>query len=427
MRYRSGAIAAAEPKASTSALPFWALMSFTFVLLIGPQWYVAGLASFRLALITAAVGIASCLFEKIKRHEPIIGRTREMRIVACLVGWAVLTVPLSYWPGGSVSLLLDLYFKALVVFWLISNVVNTRSRLRQIVWGLSLMAVPLAFTGVKQYLSGEFIARTSVTRIVGYAAPLTANPNDLALMLNLILPLVIALFLSIRKPVLRTVLLGIIALLVVGVILTFSRAGFLTVATIFVMYLWKLRKRPQRGWAVAALVIALLCIPLLPSSYFERMSTITAIQTDPTGSAQGRWIDTVVAANFVLKNPIVGAGVGMSILALNEERGMWWKTVHNVYLQYGMDLGIPGLVLFVMLLAGCIKSATYVQRRCAGVPAFRELFYLAEGIQVSLVAFAVAGLFHPVAYHFYFYYIAGLAVSLGAVYTDEEHKCATAG
>jgi len=241
-------------------------------------------------------------------------------------------------------------------------------------------------------------------------------------MLNLILPLSIALFLSNRKPILRTVLLGMIALLVCAVILTFSRQGFLTLAAIFVMYLWKLRKRPQRGWAVAALVIALLCIPLLPSSYFERMNTITDIQTDPTGSAQGRWIDTVVGVNFVLKNPIVGAGVGQSILALNDERGAWWQTVHNVYLQYGMDLGIPGLVLFVMLLAGCIKSATYVQRRCAGVPRFRELFCLAEGIQISLVAFAVAAMFAPVAYHFYFYYFGGLALAVKSAYEAEERN-----
>ena len=44
----------------------------------------------------------------------------------------------------------------------------------------------------------------------------------------------------------------------------------------------------------------------------------------------------------------------------------------------------------------------------------RDLFLLAEGIQVSLFAFAIAALFHPVAYHFYFYYIAGLALAARA-------------
>jgi hypothetical protein len=38
-------------------------------------------------------------------------------------------------------------------------------------------------------------------------------------------------------------------------------------------------------------------------------------------------------------------------------------------------------------------------------------------VEVSLAAFAVAGMFHPVGYHFYFYIIAGLAVALGTLGT----------
>ena len=33
-------------------------------------------------------------------------------------------------------------------------------------------------------------------------------------------------------------------------------------------------------------------------------------------------------------------------------------------------------------------------------------------MRIGLLAFAVAGLFHPVAYYFYFYYLAGLAVAV---------------
>ena len=53
----------------------------------------------------------------------------------------------------------------------------------------------------------------------------------------------------------------------------------------------------------------------------------------------------------------------------------------------------------------------FAQRRAAGVPARQDLFYLAEGIQVSLLAFCVAGVFHPGGYHFAFYYFAGLAAA----------------
>jgi len=350
-----------------------------------------------------------------------------MWLTLCLVGWAVLTVPLSLRPGGSLSFLFQVYLKTLVIFWLLSNVVNTLTRLSQVAWGLSLMAVPLAVTAVENFFSGVFIPEggpQAVKRIVGYDAPLTMNPNDLALMLNLILPLCVALFLGTRKPWVRTLLLAMIVLDVIAVVVTFSRGGFLTLATIIVTYLWRLRTRLEGGWAWSAFVVALACLPLLPSGYFDRLSTITNIESDSTGSAQERWRDMLATANLVVQNPIVGVGVGMNILALNEERGHYSVPVHNVYLEYAVELGILGLVLFLMLLAGCMKSTMSVQRRSAGVPALRELFYLAEGIQTSLIAFAVAALFHPVAYHFYFYYMAGLAIAVSAAYETESSNAA---
>jgi hypothetical protein len=37
---------------------------------------------------------------------------------------------------------------------------------------------------------------------------------------------------------------------------------------------------------------------------------------------------------------------------------------------------------------------------------------LASGVTVSLVVFGVAAMFHPIAYQFYFFCVAGLAVAL---------------
>jgi hypothetical protein len=40
-------------------------------------------------------------------------------------------------------------------------------------------------------------------------------------------------------------------------------------------------------------------------------------------------------------------------------------------------------------------------------------------LEISLVAFAVAAMFHPVGYHFYFYILAGLAVALRSIQSWE--------
>jgi len=182
-----------------------------------------------------------------------------------------------------------------------------------------------------------------------------------------------------------------------------------------VIYFVRLVRRPGRVWAIAALLLALACAPLLPSGYLDRLATITDIGSDPTGSAQERWGDTLAAVRLVSGSPIIGAGAGMNILALNEARGAIWKKVHNVYLEYAVDLGLPGLLLFLAILAGSFRATALVMKRTAGRPAWRDLFLLAEGIQASLAVFAVAAMFHPVAYHFYFYYMAGLALAARAV------------
>ena len=152
----------------------------------------------------------------------------------------------------------------------------------------------------------------------------------------------------------------------------------------------------------------------MPTRDVDRLSTITNIRSDPTGSAQERWGDTQAALEFVSENPVVGAGIGMNALALNELRGALWKKIHNAYLEYAVDLGLPGLALCLIILVGCIRATVLVMRRTAARPEGRDLFLLAEGIQTGLAAFAVAALFHPVAYHFYFYYMAGLALAARA-------------
>jgi hypothetical protein len=84
-----------------------------------------------------------------------------------------------------------------------------------------------------------------------------------------------------------------------------------------------------------------------------------------------------------------------------------------------VDLGIPGMVLFIWLHLLCYRTARAVEQRASGHPAHRDLALLAVGVQISLVAFAVAAMFHPIAYQFYFFSIAGLAVALRNAWRTE--------
>jgi probable O-glycosylation ligase (exosortase A-associated) len=407
---------AAEASARTagSRVAFGALVAFTGILLLTPQTFIPALKTLRIALVAAGLAIVVHVIDAAARRRPAIALAPEIVTALALLSWAVMTIPFSLWPGGSVALLTDQYLKAVVFFWLIAALVTTRERLRTFGWMLVLCSIPLALTALHHFQAGMYVTsnQAAIQRIGGLSG-LTGNPNDLALTLNLLIPIAGALLFTTRSLAARAVAGGALILSVPAVIVTFSRAGFLTLGTIAVGSLIFFAKRRAAAPAATLLVVACSLAPLLPSGYLERLNTITDIEADPTGSAQGRWDDYHVAARLVVQNPLVGVGMGQDILALDKLRTRaTWRSVHNAYLEYAVDLGLPGILLFLGLLVASFRSARRVELRSAREPALRDLTILASGVQIALLAFAVGAFFHPIAYQFYFFCVAGLAVAL---------------
>jgi O-antigen ligase len=424
--WRAAAPAPARPAAVAdvrsgrgSATAFWGLTAFTAILLLAPQLtLLPALKPLRIALLAALIAATAHLADWFGGRRPLLPSTPAIRLSVCLLIWTVITIPASQWPGGSVALVGSLYLKALTVFWLLGAVIDGLPRLRQLLFILSLITIPLAATAVHHFETGMFIplAGPNADRIVGYDAPLSKNPNDLALLLNLVLPLTIALWLTERRALVRWGLAGIAGLDMAAIVVTYSRAGFLTLVAIAGLYLWRARDRFKPHWLFWAVILVLASVPLVPTSYSRRLDTILHKNQDPTGSAQARWRDSIAAAKYVVGHPLIGAGAGMDALALNEVRGPRWVKVHDIYLEYAVDLGLPGLVMFLLLLRACLKAARRTRRDAMGRSDLAELAQIANGISISLAAFVVSAFFYPDAYEFFFYYVAGLAVAVREVY-----------
>ena len=421
----AGGAGTADAPAKESDLPFATLLVFTGLLFLAPQAFLPGFGRLRMALPVGAFAIAAHCWTRFVAGRPLMRGSREMWLAGALLAWSVATVPVSTVPEFSEKVFLDLYLKVLGVFWLFGNIVTTLGRLRLVAWAFTLTAAPLAAIGVWDFLSHRMVQTgLGFDRIVGYDSPFTADPNDLAMLLNLILPLTVGLFLISRGRAARVLLACFIALEASAVIVTFSRGGFLALATLFVLYLRTLNKTGEWKWAVAALLLAVAAVPLLPRGYMDRLSTITDINADTTGSAQQRLDNTRTALAFVLSHPLAAAGLGMNglvIYRLHQAEGkaapLLW--VHNSFLEYAVDLGWFGLGLFLLLLVSCYGCAVRVRNRCAGVPALRELSALAEAIRISIVGGAASAFFLPAAYQPYLYFITALGAATVAVFEAE--------
>src|SRR5262245_28520047 len=236
----------AHSRVAHAPVAFWSLMVFMGILLVAPQAFFPILAPLRIALLAVGVALTAHVVTALTVGRPILVMTREIKISLCLLGWAAVTIPFSLWPGGSVDILTDLFLKSLVLFWLTAHTVITVPRFRQFAWGLTLMTVPISFSALVDYVSGRYVLGSN--RIIGYEAALTGNPNDLALTLNLIIPLILALLWITRRPLPRAILVAVLGFDIAGVILSFSRGGFITLVVILAITCMGLLRSRRRAW-----------------------------------------------------------------------------------------------------------------------------------------------------------------------------------
>ena len=389
-------------------LPFYALMFFTFIVLVAPQGVLPALAPLHLALVAATVAVAAHVADRFRRAAPLTVSEPEIRLALLLFGLGTLSVPTSYWIEGSVQTLLGLFGKSLIVFLLLANILVTAERLRGMLWLLTLGSMVPAAAVVKDYLSGDLVG----TRVQGYLSALTSNANDVALTLNIAIALAVGLALASRKRGHRVALAAAIALGVAGVVVTFSRAGFIFLTTTLLLYLGRLKKGRS---GIVLLLLLLLVLTLNVDGFVARLGTIGDVQTD--GSGRERWETTWKAFHLMATHPLTGVGIGQSIIALNDIGGVRWRNIHNVYIEIAVDLGIPALLVYLLLFCRALRSVAEARRAWSAHDV--DLYYLAQGLEISLIGFAVAAMFYPVAYHFFVYYLLGLAVAVKGLRRQE--------
>ena len=394
------------------SVAFGGLMLFTFVLFVAPQNFVPGLQALMVAKLTMGIAIVAYLANRSATGRPLTLMAPPVRWALAFTAIAILTIPLGFWPGGSVSVFLDLFGKSLVVFVLIANVVDTPRRARVLVASMVGWGAVLAFIAISQYRSGTL--DPTGERIAGFESQLAANPNDLALTLNILLALALGLLPTIRRVGRRVLLLGAMTLMVAGIVVSYSRGGFLTLCVLGV--LWTAQAVRERGLpALGAIALVALVLGLVaPETYMSRLATITDSKADTTGSAEERWESMKDAVSLISERPLFGVGVGNSRHVIVARRGAD-REAHNAYLKVGAELGVGGGIVYMILIASTWLAARSARRRLLRRPGHRDLAALAGGVQLAVAAFAVGALFAPVPYHFYFYYPAGLAVAVSAL------------
>jgi O-antigen ligase len=400
-------------------LAFGGLYLILMLMYFRPQEVMPGVFG-NLPLVKVAIipTLLIYIVSKVNTGERVITWPLEMKMLAVMWMLGLLFLPIAASPQDSFNLLFDTFIKTVIVFILLVNLIDTRARLRSLLQILALCELFYALGAIKTFLSGGY-ADSFHRRITGLVS-MFANPNDLASVLNLMLPFTV-LFAVRQRGWARMFYFACAGIAAIAVLLTFSRSGFIGLVASCGLLVWKFARGHRVRIMLAAVIVSGVLLMALPDLYLARLSTIFDPETDTTNSAQERQLLMERAAELAVKRSVVGIGIGnFHIYSIRE------RAAHNSYLETAAELGIAGLIAYLVLIFAPISSLMRIERetRSDGVRPEREVYLMSICLQASFVAYIVYGFFGSVQYLNFLYFTVAYAISLRRIHSAETDEAA---
>ena len=156
------------------------------------------------------------------------------------------------------------------------------------------------------------------------------------------------------------------------------------------------------------------------------MSTILSDADYNRNAESGRMQIWRRGVGYMLQHPILGVGPNnfqtaegtLSPFAQRQQFGVGvrWNAAHNSFVQAGAELGLPGLVLFLAVIATAFRSLRRSGRRAgAAVLTDGRQRELTQALTASLIGFTVGAFFLSLAYSEMLYTLVALVVGLERV------------
>lgn len=389
-------------------LAFYGVYTFIFLLYLRPNDLLP-LGTFPLIKIITVLVVLTYIFSKASTGESTI-ITIEAKLMLFIAGLALALAPISASPGDTLNVLNETYSKIVIIFILLTNLLDTRERILKIWVMVSGFGAWLSFLGMRSYFRGEFGTNERIKNSVG---GMFGNPNDLAASIDIMLPMAVVMAIMSSKKVSRLFYFGCIAIMLLGLVITQSRGGFLGFIVTVSFLTWKLAK--GRRLLVFGMVIvisgsALVALPgSYTSKYIGRIGSIFDFNKDETGAAQERQALFYHNLNNFLRRPITGVGMGNLHIYSLKELG-----AHNAYLETAAELGIFGFMAYIAFMVYAYRGIHRIEKRIrdSTTKQDKQLFYMCVALKAAFIAYFICSVFASVQYQWFIYLPAAYAVGL---------------
>jgi O-antigen ligase len=337
------------------------------------------------------------------------------KIWAAYFVWLVLSVPFSYWVGGSAWAVFFYLRDNLIILFLLAGTVVTpkehRTMIHTITAGISVMIVYF------------LLNRNTGDRLsMGYGGTI-GDPNDLAAHLLLFLPFL--LFVICRSDTAKLIRFA-CAIMMAGGLYTLMRTGSRggAVAAVVTIGMFLVRGSVRQRLATLVLVPPVLAglLAIMPAETLRRLTSFSDegnTTEEAVHSAEARRYLLRRGIEFTRRYPVFGVGVGQFANFEGKtaiESGMRgnWHVAHNTYIQASSESGFPALLLLLAAIAGIFRLLALAYRRARQRGA-ADTAMLANFVLIGFAGFSVAIAFLNFALTFHLPLLTGVVIVTYAV------------
>ncbi len=395
-------------------LSYVGLYLFSVVVLFRPYELIPELSflsssAFIIAIVTLIVFIPT----QFSTEGSFTTLSTEVKCILVMAALAMLTMPIAKDPNTAWDTFNETFVKAALMFIVMVNVLRTRQRLTGLMWLSLAVGVYLSYIALSMYINGELNAEGY--RVAVDVKGLFGNPNDLALHLVTMVPLAVCLGIASRNKAARWIYFVMAALFVAANTVTFSRGGFLGLISAIGVLIWKLARKNRLNVSLASIVFGTIFVLLAPGNYGVRILSIFGLAADPVGSSDQRRELLERSIIVTLRNPW---GIGIGNFPIVGVRNL---VTHNAYTQVSAELGLLGLLAYLIFMISPFRKLRAIERTLFKKDEHDWFYYLAIGLQASIVGYMVSSFFVSVAYNWFIYYLIAYAVAFRRIYRIENN------
>ena len=397
-------------------LTYAGLFLFTVVLYVRPSEFSTSPLAASMALIVALVTLAFFVPTQLSMEGTLTARPDEVNLVLLFCLICLLSIPLAISREDAWHEFSGTFIRCIVMFIVIVNVVRTEARLKGLLFLAIASAVWLSVDAINDFRLG--LATVEGYRVGGRGVGIFGNTNDMALHLVTVLPISIALMFGSRAIVVRLIYGVSAALMLAGIVLSYSRGAFIALLVVLVFLAIKIGRRNRLGITVGILFLAIGFLLFAPGDYLVRLLSIFIPSLDPVGSADARRAELFRSIFVALRHPLLGIGMGNWGPQMSY-RGL---VTHNAYTQVAAETGLAALACYLMFILTPLRKLGQIARETFETRGNTSFYYLSVGLQAGLISYLVSSFFLSVAFNWYVYYLVGYAVCLRRLYESETGK-----